>query len=133
VKELLPSRDVSRAPLFQHLLNLHNTPQPASAETEPQFFPAAIDPGIAKLDLTLDLRETPSGLAGWFEYNTDLFEAATIARLAGHWEQLLTGIAADAGQRIGELPLLTTASGSNCSWTGTTRGRKTLRIVACTS
>src|SRR5262249_32896907 len=39
----------------------------------------------------------------------DLFEAATIERLLGHYRMLLEGIVADPEQRIGELPLLTTA------------------------
>ena len=45
--------------------------------------------GTAKFDLTLDLREESEGLSGSLEYNTDLFERATIERLAGHFTTLL--------------------------------------------
>ncbi len=40
-------------------------------------------------------------------YSTDLFDAATIERLVGHFVTLLEGIVADPDQRISELPLLT--------------------------
>ena len=43
----------------------------------------------AKFDLTLSLEEHDGGLAGAVEYATDLFDAATIDRLIGHFERLL--------------------------------------------
>ena len=46
-------------------------------------------------------------LAGWLEYSTDLFDASTIARLCGHFQMLLQGIAENPNQGIDELPLLT--------------------------
>ena len=46
---------------------------------------------------------------GWFEYNTDLFEASTISRMIGHFQTLLEGIVADPDKRLWELPLLTVA------------------------
>src|SRR5262249_54137488 len=42
-----------------------------------------------------------------FEYNTDLFNHATIQRMANHFETLLSGIVANPQQPIAELPLLT--------------------------
>ena len=47
------------------------------------------------------------GLHGMLEYNSGLFRAETIARLLNNFRVLLSGIVADPGQRIGELPLLT--------------------------
>ena len=47
-----------------------------------------VETGTAKFDLTLDLEERPDGLLARFEYSTDLFEEATIARMAGHWQTL---------------------------------------------
>ena len=55
------------------------------------------------------MRESAAGLHAALEYSTDLFDAATIARLAGHFQVLLEAIVADPAQRIGELPLLTEA------------------------
>ncbi|PMZ31870.1 peptide synthetase, partial [Pseudomonas sp. GW247-3R2A] len=39
-------------------------------------------------------------------YANDLFDAATIARMAQHWTHLLQGIVSDSQQRISDLPLL---------------------------
>jgi amino acid adenylation domain-containing protein len=43
------------------------------------------------------------------EYNTDLFDDATIERMIGHFQTLLTGIVADAARPISQLPILTEA------------------------
>jgi amino acid adenylation domain-containing protein len=60
----------------------------------------------AKFDLTLGLKETPGGLNGFFEYNIDLFNKATIQRLAGHFETLLQSIVAGPEQRVSTLSIL---------------------------
>jgi len=62
--------------------------------------------GTAKFDATLGVVETGDGLLAGMEYNTDLFEGATITRWLQHYESLLHGIAADPTKRISELPLL---------------------------
>ncbi len=69
--------------------------------------PRALDTGTAKFDLTLDLATGAGGLAGAVEYSADLFEAATVARLAGHFQVLLATMVEAPGQRLSELPLLT--------------------------
>jgi len=106
VEELAPERDLSRPPLVQVLLVLHNAP------SVPQELPGlaltvtALETGTAKLDLACAFIETEQGLAGTFEYSPDLFEAATIERWAGHLTRLLAGAAADPHQRLSELPML---------------------------
>ena len=62
---------------------------------------------IPMLDLVLAVLSTVRGLRGWFEYNPDLFEVATIERLAGHWQRLLVGIVEDPARQLSALPLLT--------------------------
>src|SRR5262249_50324852 len=61
--------------------------------------------GQAKFDLTLMLKEEPEGLMGMLEYNTDIFESATIERLLAHFKQLLNAIIADPKQQLGLLNL----------------------------
>src|SRR6185436_16189931 len=61
----------------------------------------------AKFDLTLVLNEREGRLQGSFEYARDLFEAATIERLAGHWQVLLEGVVATPEESIARLPWLT--------------------------
>jgi len=52
------------------------------------------------------LEEGSEGLAGFVEYDTDLFEATTIARMLGHFQTLLQGIVVNPERRISELPLI---------------------------
>jgi len=107
VEELQPQRDMSRSPIFQVALALQNVPQ---HKLELPGLTLAIetpDSGTAKFDLTLVLSEQPAGLRAEVEYCSDLFEAATIARMLGHFRTLLEGIVADPGRRLSELPLLT--------------------------
>jgi amino acid adenylation domain-containing protein len=58
-------------------------------------------------DLTLTLGECGAGAALSLEYNTALFDPATIDRLAGHYETVLRGIVRDPSGRVADLPLLT--------------------------
>src|SRR5262249_11814847 len=71
----------------------------------------ALPSGTAKFDLTLALRETAEGLAGDLEYSRDLFDGATIERLAGRFARLLAGVVADPHGPLPELPLLRGAAG----------------------
>ncbi|MGV8409435.1 amino acid adenylation domain-containing protein, partial [Pseudomonas aeruginosa] len=66
----------------------------------------AWDGQTAQFDLTLDIQEDENGIWASFDYATDLFDASTVERLAGHWRNLLRGIVANPRQRLGELPLL---------------------------
>ena len=65
-----------------------------------------IAPETANFDVCLNLSETPEGLRGWLEYSTDLFDAATIARMGGHLQTLLEGIVASPHAPLSRLPLL---------------------------
>ncbi|HZH78419.1 MAG TPA: amino acid adenylation domain-containing protein, partial [Archangium sp.] len=109
VEELHPSRDLSRNPLFQVVFNLQNTPQPELAVPGLKLRHVEVEIPISKFDLSLALAETAEGLEGSLEYNTDLFEPATAARMAEHFRVLLEGIVANPEQRLSELPLLTEA------------------------
>jgi len=106
VEELRPERELARAPLFQVMLSLQNTPLPEFELPGLTLAPVAIEPGTAKFDLTLSVAETPDGIAGWLEHDAHLFDRATAARLTGHLEALLGALAADPGRRLGDLPLL---------------------------
>jgi amino acid adenylation domain-containing protein len=109
VDELNPKRNLSHTPLFQVMFVLQNAPQENLTVSGLRLEPIAPESSIAKFDLTLSMMETNQGLTGLFEYNTDLFEQATIERMIGHLKTLLTGIVENPYQQIGELPLLTEA------------------------
>lgn len=107
VETLRPERDLSHMPLFQVMFALQNAPMAALEFSGLKLSPLEIDNGTAKFELTLDLEETPNGIRGWFEYNTDLFDVATIARMTSHFQTLLESIVADPDQPIATLPMLT--------------------------
>ncbi len=65
--------------------------------------------GRLPYDLTLVMRETPTGLRTIFEYDTDLFDGTTVKRMIGHFQTLLEGIVANPDQRISDFKLLTVA------------------------
>ncbi|MDY7077386.1 MAG: amino acid adenylation domain-containing protein [Chloroflexota bacterium] len=106
VEELQPERDMSRTPLFQVMFILQNAPLEPLQLPDLTLSPLEAHSGTATFDLTLSMAETHSGLSGAIEYNTDLFNAATIRRMVGHFQTLLEGIVADPDQPISQLPLL---------------------------
>jgi amino acid adenylation domain-containing protein len=99
VEAVQPDRDASRHPVFQVLFSLEDS----------QFSDAGTDSVALKVDLQLQVQEDLSGLAAHFTYSTDLFDSATIVRMAGHFRKLLEGIVENPDETVWRLPLLTDA------------------------
>jgi amino acid adenylation domain-containing protein len=59
-----------------------------------------------QFDLTLQMVETREALSASFDYSTDLFDTATMVRMASHFTTLLKSIVEAPDERITELPLL---------------------------
>ncbi len=124
VERLQPDRDASRSPLFQAMFNMPSALR-LDARSLSQFvlgeaggrlrlggldlelFP--IEQHTAEFDLLLTMTESGGRLAGSLQYSTDLFDAATIERMTGHFLTLLGGIANDPSKRTSALPLLSDA------------------------
>ena len=106
VEELQPERNLSQNPLFQIMFALQNAPVPAVAFADLTLTPLAVERGSAKFDLFLSMTETDQGLAGYLEYDTDLFDARTILRVLEHFRILLAGIAAEPDLPLSDLPLM---------------------------
>ncbi|WDD36886.1 amino acid adenylation domain-containing protein (plasmid) [Nostoc sp. UHCC 0926] len=107
VEALQPERDLSYTPLFQVMFVLQNAPMSALELTGLTVTPLMTEATTAKFDLTLSMQNTTTGLVGVWEYNTDLFDASTIARMTGHFMTLLESIITNSQQQISQLPLLT--------------------------
>ncbi|QRK05609.1 amino acid adenylation domain-containing protein [Archangium violaceum] len=105
VDALQPVRDLSRSPLFQ-VMFAHQLMPPALSLPGVSASEFPFEPGMAKFDLTLFVRETPNGLVSVWEYNTDLYEEATVERMAAHYVRLLEGAVAHPEQKLSALPLM---------------------------
>jgi len=109
VEELSPERDPSAPPLVQAVFVLQNAPMPALGLGDLTLEQLPVENGTAKFDLTLALHETEGSYRGYVEYSTDLFEAASIDRMIGHYLTLLGEMVAAPERKIGELGMLTPA------------------------
>ncbi|MGZ4113193.1 MAG: non-ribosomal peptide synthetase, partial [Tumebacillaceae bacterium] len=121
VERLQPQRDPSFPPLIQtmfvlqksHLLDDAGMAALAlqeSGATLSGVLPMTAVPlesRAAQFDLTLTVAEYDGGITASFEYCSDLFDATTIERMAGHFQTLLAGIVQEPEQLVGQLPLLT--------------------------
>ena len=122
VERLQPERDPSYSPLFQVMFVLQKARHPneerlaafALGEAyarikldELELESIALKQRVAQFDLTLAMTEMDYGLGMSWQYCADLFEPATIERMAGHFRRLLEGVAADPTALIHTLPMLT--------------------------
>ncbi len=106
VEDLQPARELARSPLFQAMLILQNAPVQRLRMPDLEVEVVELDNGTAKFELTVSLEETAAGLEGWIEYDTDLFEGATVERLADRFVLLLAAGLAEPERPVAELPLL---------------------------
>ncbi len=124
VQRLRPPRDLSRSPLCQTMFVL-DKPHRVVEQAEPAFVGGEtglrinlgglvmesipLERRAATLDLVMLIIETTGSLSASIRFNADLFDAATIARMAGHFRALLESIIREPAAAIGELEILTSA------------------------
>ncbi|MEG3012638.1 MAG: condensation domain-containing protein, partial [Pseudomonas sp.] len=109
VDALQPERSLSHSPLFQVMYNHQSAARsPAGSQRLPQLVVENLgwEDHSAAFDLSLDTFESEEGLQAQLTYATDLFDAASIARMAEHWRNLLDDIVADPQRPIADLTLL---------------------------
>ncbi|MFG2005209.1 amino acid adenylation domain-containing protein, partial [Spirillospora sp. NPDC048911] len=103
VDTLNPARSLSRHPLFQVMLTLQNNPAPSVELPGLTVGVEPVDAGVAKFDLEFLLDEPvggSGGMVGTIEYALDLFDRATVERLAGWYRQVLEAVVADAAVTV---------------------------------
>ncbi|NIF29268.1 amino acid adenylation domain-containing protein, partial [Pantoea sp. Tr-811] len=109
VDALLPERNLAHNPLFQFKINQHVAPSDSARKRlgalEVEGF--ARDGGDARFDLAFDFSDKTDGIEGYFTYATDLFEQATIERMAQSLRQVLEVLARDPQQAIVDCPQAT--------------------------
>jgi amino acid adenylation domain-containing protein len=120
VRKLAIPRKASRLPLIEAqfnlervggALNLHGLD--AQVVQSPKRF--------VNFDLFLNLVESSEGLDIYCDYNTDLFDDATIARWLRSYDALLVALAEDTSQPVSKLPMLSAADQDTIlgSWNST--------------
>lgn len=107
VEQLLPAlksaRNPSYAPWFQVVFILLNVPMEALNFPGIEVSSLPLEKGTSLFDLTLLMQETPQGLAGTFEFNTELFNSQRIQQAIAHFQGLLAAIAAHPQQKLSSL------------------------------
>ncbi|HEX7243296.1 MAG TPA: amino acid adenylation domain-containing protein, partial [Longimicrobiaceae bacterium] len=109
VAELRPERSLSHAPLFQVAFTLDNAQDTGGRLAGLSVQGVGTELEFAKFDLSLSLVAGSDGLRGGMTYSTDLWEAATMQRLVGHFTRLVEQAAADPDVRISQVMLLNEA------------------------
>jgi natural product biosynthesis luciferase-like monooxygenase protein len=104
VEILHPSRELSRSPLFQAMLQVSK--KEILKLDALDISPINFDNGSSQFELSLHLWEAEDGFSGHFEFNTDLFEKATINRLADNFTTLLKSIVENPEGKIFDIPIL---------------------------
>ena len=97
MQEVNPARTLQHSPLFQTAVVFHNAPDVASVR---------LTGGGAVYQFTLSAVQRGTTIGGSYEYRTDLYDAATVQRIASHVDNVLAAAARDDRLRISELPLL---------------------------
>ena len=128
------ARASTARPLFQVMLAVQET-APELRAPGLTLRRLELEGGTAKFDLSLEVAPEGEELTGWIEYRRDLFEPATVRRLAGHLGTLLS--AAGGGRRgAGLLPAAAErprSAGSSRAWRRSPGllGRAWARSTAC--
>jgi len=107
VEELQPERSASYSPLIQVMFALQDELSDNLKLSGLGISQFPLDPGTAKFDLTFTIVKSGSVFNCCAEYNTDLFEPATVKRMLGHYQQLLESVASNPDQCLSDIPLLT--------------------------
>jgi len=102
VEELRPERNLSYSPVVQVLFVQQNTPRSTASMTglEISRFPLEVQ---SKFDIAVFMRETGHEVQGSWVYNPDLFDAATLTRMAASFAMILEAVIADSKMRLSSL------------------------------
>ncbi|MES2936778.1 MAG: amino acid adenylation domain-containing protein [Pseudomonadota bacterium] len=108
VEALKPDRKSGHAPIFQALLVLQNTPSSRIDLPGLVLEDVPIDNGTSKFDVFLNIVEgrDDEPLKATLEYDSDLFDEHTVARMGRHFLRLMREVVAAPKLPVRELPLL---------------------------
>ncbi|WP_166144124.1 non-ribosomal peptide synthetase [Methylosinus sp. RM1] len=105
VEELAPKRGLSHNPLFQVAFVLHNLPSEKLELPGLTIRVEETSTESATFDLVLHIFDERPGLKARLEYDSELFDHATIVRMASHFDALAQSVLTHPGSRISALSL----------------------------
>ena len=105
VEALQPQRSMSYTPLFQVMLTLQDNQQATLDLPDLKLAPVKSEVVYSKFDLSLSVTETNRGLYLVWEYNTGLFEEASIERFAKSFGILFEKILANPEVNIHQVAM----------------------------
>ncbi|MEV7097596.1 amino acid adenylation domain-containing protein [Amycolatopsis sp. NPDC051045] len=112
VEALNPARSLAHHPLFQTMLAWQNNAVADVALPGLTVVEEPVRTGTARADLTFFVGERPgpqAGIRGTAEYNSDVFDRASVETILDRLRRLLQAVVADPDTRIGAVDLLTGA------------------------
>jgi len=109
VHALSPERSLEHSPLFQVMFILQNYPLDELDLQGIVTTPVELEVDTARFDLTVEVYPRHGELWAFFDYNSDLYKAETIARIEQHYLAILRAVCADPNHAIASIPLLSSA------------------------
>jgi amino acid adenylation domain-containing protein len=106
VEAVQPPRSLAYSPIFQVGLSLDNTPAEDLRLAGLSLSTIELPGSTTQLDLFLSLRDDGQVIGGELTYVSSLFEATSVARIAGYFTTLMASMVADVQQTVHTLPLL---------------------------
>lgn len=117
VEELKPAREPGANPVYQveftlltyeHAPAVYNYGFRSAVDVSLdlaglRLSPMDVESGVSKFDLVILLWDVPGGIRGTFEYDAELFEAATIERMAARFLALLQYLVDHGDERLADL------------------------------
>jgi hypothetical protein len=118
-----PKRDPRYNPLFQVNFRAQTTARPALELSGLASEPIPVDIGFSRFDLALEFELRRDQLAGYFEYDQDLFAASTIDGFVEDLLALLEQVTADPDAPVLEVKLARHHASRSAGGTIARRGR----------
>jgi amino acid adenylation domain-containing protein len=108
VEALRPDRNVAGTSLLKLVFVHQSIPVTSFSLAGLTLTPLELNNEMIHFDLMSEIVEGEEGLSVRLTYNTNQFDAETIARLLTHYEALLQSVVADPGRRVLDIPVLLT-------------------------
>ena len=107
VDAVRPERDPARSPLFQIAFTFQNVGDTTLRLPGLEAEERVLDLGTSRFDMSWNLYADETAASVVVEFNTDLYDRATIERLMAHYERLLRAMVSDPDIAVGDAPMLT--------------------------